>query len=448
MNRLEFLKKFSLLTFGLTSFSYSFNKNQLLDEEKLKNDLNGILALPEGFSYQVISRQKDMMDDGLLLPPNADGMACFKGRGDNVILIRNHEMGHVPKLSTLFKNNPYGKYFKKYKKINKDKFFDIKGNKTHCFGGTTTIVYNTKKQKIEKQYLSLSGTLVNCSGGSTPWNTWITCEETTIKDGPGLNKMHGYNFEVHPSESVELQKAEPLKSMGRFRHEGVAFDPKRGYVYQTEDREDGLFYRFIPKIKNKLNMGGSLQALVIKNKLSVNTSNWNKKNIELDEKYEVTWIKLDDVDSVNNDLRHRGNKKGAASFVRGEGVWFKDDVVYFTATTGGKNRSGQIWKYNQNKDNSDGTLELFFESNDKTVLNMPDNIMISPWGDVLLCEDGSGHDRIVGIRQDKSLYYLAKNIYNNAEFAGLTFDPKGKILFVNIYNPTLTLAIQGPWKKL
>ena len=107
MNRLEFLKKFSLLTFGLTSFSYSLNKNQLLNEEKLKNDSNGILALPKGFSYQIISREKDMMDDGLLVPSNADGMACFKGRGDNIILIRNHEIGHIPKLSTLFKNNPY-----------------------------------------------------------------------------------------------------------------------------------------------------------------------------------------------------------------------------------------------------------------------------------------------------------------------------------------------------
>ena len=43
---------------------------------------------------------------------------------------------------------------------------------------------------------------------------------------------------------------------------------------------------------------------------------------------------------------------------------------------------------------------------------------------------------------------LARNIYNNAEFAGLTFDPSGKILFVNIYNPTLTLAISGPWKNI
>ena len=448
MNRSEFIKKFSLLAFGLTSFSYPFNKNRLSDEKQLQNDPDGILALPKGFSYQIISKGKEMMDDGLFVPPNADGMACFQGDNDKLILIRNHEIGHVPKLSTFFKNNPYGKYFKKYKKINKDKFYDIKGSKTHCFGGTTTIVYDTKKKKVTKQYLSLSGTLVNCSGGPTPWGTWITCEETTIKDGPGLNKMHGYNFEVHPSESISLQKAEPLKSMGRFRHEGVSFDPKRGYVYQTEDREDGLFYRFIPNIKNKLNKGGRLQALVFKDKLSVNTSNWNNQIIKLGKKYLVNWIDLDNVDSIKNDLRYRGNKQGAASFVRGEGVWLKDNIIYFTATTGGKNRSGQIWKYTQNQNNSDGTLELFFESNNKLVLNMPDNIIISPWGDILLCEDGSGRDRIVGIREDKSLYYLAKNIYNNSEFAGLTFDPGGKILFVNIYNPTLTLAIQGPWKKL
>ena len=84
------------------------------------------------------------MDDGLLVPPNADGMMCFKGTGDNVILVRNHEIGHVPELSTFFKNNPYGDNFKEYIKNNSSKFYDIKNNNTHCFGGTTSIVYNTK----------------------------------------------------------------------------------------------------------------------------------------------------------------------------------------------------------------------------------------------------------------------------------------------------------------
>ena len=107
-------------------------------------------------------------------------------------------------------------------------------------------------ERQKNQYLSLAGTLVNCSGGKTPWNTWISCEEIVTNKGIGLTKNHGYNFEVIPSLEPHLTKAVPLKDMGRFRHEGVAFDKENGYVYQTEDRSDSLFYRFIPKVKEKL----------------------------------------------------------------------------------------------------------------------------------------------------------------------------------------------------
>ena len=79
---------------------------------------------------------------------------------------------------------------------------------------------------------------------------------------------------------------------------------------------------------------------------------------------------------------------------------------------------------------------------------MPDNIIIAPNGDILLCEDHRGKDRIVGIKADKTIYYLAINALNNAEFAGMTFSPDNKTLFLNIYNPTHTLAIKGPWDLL
>ena len=85
---------------------------------------------------------------------------------------------------------------------------------------------------------------------------------------------------------------------------------------------------------------------------------------------------------------------------------------------------------------------------DADVLNMPDNIVLSPNGDIILCEDARGRDSIVCIRPDGAIYYLATNALNNQEFAGPTFSPDGKILFVNIYNPTMTLAIKGPWEQL
>ena len=43
-----------------------------------------------------------------------------------------------------------------------------------------------------------------------------------------------------------------------------AYAMAHNYVYQTEDREDGLFYRFTPKDKSNLYNGGKLQFLSLK----------------------------------------------------------------------------------------------------------------------------------------------------------------------------------------
>ena len=78
---------------------------------------------------------------------------------------------------------------------------------------------------------------------------------------------------------------------------------------------------------------------------------------------------------------------------------------------------------------------------------MCDNITIAPWGDIVICEDGRGVDYLVGIKPDGTSYKIAKNAMNSSEFAGACFSSDGNILFVNIYKPTITLAITGPWEQ-
>ena len=77
-----------------------------------------------------------------------------------------------------------------------------------------------------------------------------------------------------------------------------------------------------------------------------------------------------------------------------------------------------------------------------------DNITVAPWGDVIVCEDGKGVDRLIGVKPNGDTYIIAENILNTSEFAGVNFSPDCNILFVNIYSPTITLAIEGPWEKL
>ena len=73
---------------------------------------------------------------------------------------------------------------------------------------------------------------------------------------------------------------------------------------------------------------------------------------------------------------------------------------------------------------------------------------MAPWGDLIVCEDTSGHCGLVGIRPDGSQYALADNPHLSSELAGVCFSPDGEILFVNIQKPGLTLAITGPWPTL
>ena len=148
----------------------------------------------------------------------------------------------------------------------------------------------------------------------------------------------------------------PLKAMGRFYHEAIAVDARTGIVYQTEDRGDGLVYRFIPHRPGQLTAGGRLQALKIRDLKSADTRNWRSPietvfpwthdAIPVGETLNVEWVDIQNVESPKDDLRKQGyHDKGAARFARGEGMWYSDGVIFFASTNGGQRKKGQIWRY-------------------------------------------------------------------------------------------------------
>jgi uncharacterized protein len=398
-------------------------------------DKDGLLDLPKGFNYRVFSREGDALGSGQV-PGSHDGMAAFRANSAGDWLVRNHEVSAED--------------------VEEDGIIPVAhvAGKTYdpeAVGGTTTLLVGKNRKLIEHR-ISLSGTTTNCAGGPTPWATWLTCEE----DDSILGKPHGYVFEVDP---VRGGNPEPIKALGRFEHEAVAFD-RHGRVYLSEDAGGpfGCLYRFTPRRRlagsGSLHAGGKLQAAAIAG-VGVDLSSVQEPGIALP----VTWIDVPNADPGEDDttVREQVILLGATPIQKAEGLWTGlDGSIWFVSSRGDgpdaedeEDRSaavhaGQIWKY----DPSTSSIELVVIFPAGSPFDGPDNITAGPHGFALACSDGEDDQWLVGITDEGTTFPFAKNPAGDDEFAGATFSPDGDTLYVNIQGqPALTFAIWGPWQR-
>lgn len=439
---------------GLARYAHAqmppVSRNEVPGYGPLLRDPNELIDLPKGFSYRVISRFGNLMDDGFAVPSAGDGMGAFAAGPGKVALVRNHELSAKDGRFGAFTTGKSAKDLASYDRLADKDAMPLPG-------GTSTIIYDLKSGRKEAEWLSLTGTIRNCAGGITPWGSWLSCEENVTKAGDGVGKDHGYVFEV-PSAHKGLAEPVPLKAMGRFNHEAACVDPRTGIVYMTEDREDGLLYRFLPNSKGDLAKGGRLEALAIDG--ITDSRNKGELAIRRGHPVRVLWLALDNPEAGDDDLRKRGALARATLFARGEGIWWDKGALpgsgsfYFACTSGGAAGCGQIFRYvpgvNEGfpgETDAPGTIELFYESADPAFLNFGDNLCVMPTGHLLVCEDqytDITDNHLRGIAPDGKAYAFARSRVQT-EFAGACFSPDGSTLFVNLMWPTTTLAIRGPW---
>lgn len=415
-------------------------------------DPNGLLDLPKGFRYTVLSREGDQLRSGEgRVPSNHDGMAAFGGRGGRTHLVRNHENRvtaqiAVPTVSGLT-YDPAGK------------------------GGCTALTLDADHRVLSER-VAIAGTAVNCAGGRTPWGTWLTCEETEDKAGKnGFTKDHGYVFEVDPEDRRANRDPKPIKALGRYAHEAVVVDPKRGHLYLTEDASgpNGLFYRWTPpegfrhgrgRLRTLADDAGVLQAFKCFDSGGTFVDDLSRAT-RIGTVFGVDWVDVPDRDARTVSVRKQFTDGQVTRARKLEGMWWGDGGVYvvssFARQESPVQHDGQVWFYDPKRRTL--TLKVLLGVNPDPArdgnFDGPDNITVSPYGGLVIAEDGEGVQHLFGATESGRTYPIARNELNigtaeepeYSEFTGVTFSPDGRTLFANIQTPGIMLAITGPWKR-